>query len=240
MAFLISYFRDEFDHFQQRTAREQNACDAERPAVVQHAIAESLALRAAHARLEGRRGQARLRGAISLRKWASMRMQCFYRTVSGMMRTQQALELLLRTQIPQVSERDLLAILKSKFTCLAALQRYHTMSMEELDDVEILLAEFPLLSIAYIEHHEQAEPAQRSRYFSCLIDGSCQLDRATGRRVPKFRVELPGFPILGNGKSDNQNHAIIFSRGTVIQTIDANQGGAHLRSTHTTALDARP
>ena len=31
--------------------------------------------------------------------------------------------------------------------------------------------------------------------------------------------------VLGNGKSDNQNHAIIFSRGAVIQAIDANQDG---------------
>ena len=46
-----------------------------------------------------------------------------------------------------------------------------------------------------------------------------------GRRVPRHRVQLPGHPILGNGKSDNQNHAIIFSRGAIIQAIDANQEG---------------
>ena len=41
--------------------------------------------------------------------------------------------------------------------------------------------------------------------------------------VPKFRVQLSGNPILGDGKSDNQNHAVIFHRGEYIQLIDANQ-----------------
>ncbi|KAJ7748256.1 glycosyl transferase [Mycena olivaceomarginata] len=45
----------------------------------------------------------------------------------------------------------------------------------------------------------------------------------TGKRRPKLRVELPGNPILGNGKSDNQNHAIIFDRDEYLQLIDANQ-----------------
>jgi hypothetical protein len=37
-------------------------------------------------------------------------------------------------------------------------------------------------------------------------------------------VELPGYPILGDGKGDNQNHAMPFMRGTLAQCIDANQG----------------
>ena len=44
-----------------------------------------------------------------------------------------------------------------------------------------------------------------------------------GMRRPKFRIQLSGNPILGDGKSDNQNHAIIFYRGEYIQLIDANQ-----------------
>ena len=58
-----------------------------------------------------------------------------------------------------------------------------------------------------------------------MIDGSCQLDKMSNRRLPKYRIELPGHPILGNGKSDNQNHAIVFTRGEIIQAIDANQEG---------------
>ncbi|KAH9189347.1 hypothetical protein AeNC1_008675, partial [Aphanomyces euteiches] len=40
-----------------------------------------------------------------------------------------------------------------------------------------------------------------------------------------YRVELPGDPIIGEGKPENQNHAVIFSRGELIQCIDMNQDG---------------
>ena len=38
-----------------------------------------------------------------------------------------------------------------------------------------------------------------------------------------YRIKLPGSVILGEGKPENQNHAIIFTRGEVLQTIDMNQ-----------------
>ncbi|VVB07526.1 unnamed protein product, partial [Arabis nemorensis] len=38
-----------------------------------------------------------------------------------------------------------------------------------------------------------------------------------------FRIKLPGNPIIGEGKPENQNHAIIFTRGEALQTIDMNQ-----------------
>ncbi|KAF3502784.1 hypothetical protein F2Q69_00044966 [Brassica cretica] len=38
-----------------------------------------------------------------------------------------------------------------------------------------------------------------------------------------YRIKLPGPAILGEGKPENQNHAIIFSRGEGLQTIDMNQ-----------------
>jgi hypothetical protein len=69
------------------------------------------------------------------------------------------------------------------------------------------------------------------RFYSCVIDGT-KLD-ASGQLEadpdhpellrPTYRIELPGFPILGNGKSDNQNMAIPYSRGPIIQAIDCNQ-----------------
>ena len=33
------------------------------------------------------------------------------------------------------------------------------------------------------------------------------------------------YPILGDGKGDNQNTAVPFTRGTYVQCIDANQAG---------------
>lgn len=48
-----------------------------------------------------------------------------------------------------------------------------------------------------------------------------------------YRIKLPGPAILGEGKPENQNHAIIFTRGEGLQTIDMNQvkySYAHLYS----------
>ena len=38
-----------------------------------------------------------------------------------------------------------------------------------------------------------------------------------------YRIKLPGPVICGEGKPENQNHAIIFTRGEGLQTIDMNQ-----------------
>lgn len=38
-----------------------------------------------------------------------------------------------------------------------------------------------------------------------------------------YRIKLPGSAKVGEGKPENQNHAIIFTRGEALQTIDMNQ-----------------
>ena len=38
-----------------------------------------------------------------------------------------------------------------------------------------------------------------------------------------YRIKLPGVVQLGEGKPENQNHAIIFTRGEALQAIDMNQ-----------------
>lgn len=38
-----------------------------------------------------------------------------------------------------------------------------------------------------------------------------------------YSIKLPGDPKLGEGKPENQNHAIVFTRGEAVQTIDMNQ-----------------
>ena len=38
-----------------------------------------------------------------------------------------------------------------------------------------------------------------------------------------YKIKLPGPALLGEGKPENQNHAIIFTRGEGLQTIDMNQ-----------------
>lgn len=36
-------------------------------------------------------------------------------------------------------------------------------------------------------------------------------------------LQLPGHILVGEGKPNNQNHAIIFTRGEAVQAIDMNQ-----------------
>ena len=43
-----------------------------------------------------------------------------------------------------------------------------------------------------------------------------------------YSIRLPGDPKLGEGKPENQNHAIVFTRGNALQTIDMNQVSMHL------------
>lgn len=136
-----------------------------------------------------------------------------------------AYSLLLRSTLPDLPEKMHQHLLDIKFRCLAACQRYGVMSVAELKDMEFMLEEMPSLTIAYIVQESGVDG--EARFFSCLTDGRCAVG-ADFRRRPHFRVELPGQPILGNGKSDNQNHAIIFSRGTILQAIDANQEGCAL------------
>ena len=81
---------------------------------------------------------------------------------------------------------------------------------------------YPDLQIAYLDEEPPLNEGEEPRIYSALIDGHCEI-LENGRRRPKFRVQLSGNPILGDGKSDNQNHALIFYRGEYIQLIDANQ-----------------
>ncbi|KAI7904962.1 1,3-beta-glucan synthase component-domain-containing protein [Cokeromyces recurvatus] len=119
------------------------------------------------------------------------------------------------------NEELLESVAHQKFRFLVAMQRYAKFNEEEISNCEFLLTEYPYLQIAYIDE-EIDEGTQEITYYSVLIDGQCEL-LANNRRSPKYRIRLPGNPILGDGKSDNQNHALIFYRGEYLQLVDANQ-----------------
>ncbi|KZT68116.1 glycosyltransferase family 48 protein [Daedalea quercina L-15889] len=169
---------------------------------------------------------------LRTRIWASLRAQTLYRTVSGMMNYSKAIKLLYRVENPQIVqrfagntdrlERELERMSRRKFKFTVSMQRYAKFNKEEIENAEFLLRAYPDLQIAYLDE-EPGDKGSDPRLFSVLIDGHSEFDEKTGKRKPKFRVELPGNPILGDGKSDNQNHAIIFYRGEYLQLIDANQ-----------------
>ncbi|EAU84099.2 1,3-beta-glucan synthase [Coprinopsis cinerea okayama7 len=170
---------------------------------------------------------------LRTRIWASLRAQTLYRTVSGMMNYAKAIKLLYRVENPEIVqlfggntdklERELERMARRKFKFVVSMQRYSKFNKEEHENAEFLLRAYPDLQIAYLEEEPPRKEGGESRIFSALIDGHSDFIPETGRRRPKFRIELPGNPILGDGKSDNQNHAIIFYRGEYLQLIDANQ-----------------
>ncbi|KAI8143400.1 1,3-beta-glucan synthase component-domain-containing protein [Fennellomyces sp. T-0311] len=166
------------------------------------------------------------------RMWASLRAQTLYRTVSGFMNYARALKILHRIEHPELSiedgdikptEEHLDHIAHQKFRYLVAMQRYAKFSPEEAENCEAILREFPQLQIAFIEEEPNPVPGMPPTYYSVLIDGNSPRIEGSYRRTPRYRIRLPGNPILGDGKSDNQNHAIIFYRGEYLQLVDANQ-----------------
>ncbi|CAJ1419139.1 unnamed protein product [Effrenium voratum] len=168
----------------------------------------------------------------SLCKWASMRSQTLWRTVEGLMLYLPALECFHQMVEHENKKSKLIWDPAEVFTCMVSMQAYAFFNADQYNHTEQLLQRFKRsFQIAFIDHESKGAQAdadgihkkQQRRYFSCLIDSSCQ--KSGPRREPRLRVELPGFPVLGDGKGDNQNHAIIFTRGSIIQAIDANQGG---------------
>ncbi|KAG0308655.1 1,3-beta-D-glucan synthase [Dissophora globulifera] len=169
---------------------------------------------------------------LRTRIWASLRAQTLYRTVSGFMNYSKAIKLLHRVENPEVVqrfggngdrlERELDRLSQQKFKFVVSMQRFTKFNKEEAENAEFLLRAYPHLQIAYLDERPPEVEGEESIVYSVLIDGQCEI-MPDGKRNPRFRVRLPGNPILGDGKSDNQNHSIIFTRGEYIQLIDANQ-----------------
>ena len=169
---------------------------------------------------------------LRTRIWASLRSQTLYRTVSGFMNYSRAIKLLYRVENPEVVqmfggnsdklERELERMARRKFKIIVSMQRYAKFTKEERENAEFLLRAYPDLQIAYLDEEAPLNEGEDPRIYSALIDGHSEI-LENGVRRPKFRVLLSGNPILGDGKSDNQNHCLIFYRGEYIQLIDANQ-----------------
>ena len=159
---------------------------------------------------------------LRTRIWASLRSQTLYRTVSGFMNYSRAIKLLYRVENPEVVqmfggnteklERELERMARRKFKFLVSMQRLTKFKSEEMENtasfcfVHTLICRLPILMKSLL--------LMRVKNLGCTlarIDGHCEI-MENGRRRPKFRVQLSGNPILGDGKSDNQNHAIIFYR----------------------------
>ncbi|CCH60497.1 hypothetical protein TBLA_0C07060 [Henningerozyma blattae CBS 6284] len=169
---------------------------------------------------------------LRTRVWASLRTQTLYRTVTGFMNYSKALKILYSIENssifetyhndPEGLDTILDNIINRKFKMLIAMQRYTKFNPNEIEAIEILLRGYPYINISYLAE-EKDEETNETYYYSCLTDGFQEVDLETNLRKPIYKIRLSGNPILGDGKSDNQNHSIIFYRGEYIQVVDANQ-----------------
>ncbi|GKZ01468.1 hypothetical protein MPSEU_001097400 [Mayamaea pseudoterrestris] len=152
------------------------------------------------------------------RRWASLRSQTLSRTVHGMMYNEKALRLL--ANLERLDEDTTNDLLGEKFGYVVACQVYGNMRRNQdpkADDIELLMHQYPHMRVAYIDTI-RLNRSGASTYYSVLVksDGKGQIQEI-------YRVRLPGNPVIGEGKPENQNHAMIFTRGEFVQTIDMNQ-----------------
>jgi hypothetical protein len=158
-----------------------------------------------------------------------------YRTIAGMTKGHHALQMQLEHELPDLTKDERSQLMRHKHRTLWALQTFGDGNFgrdgsSELDDIMTLMRTWAPQSgvaIAYLK-------ADKGKHFSCLIDAQAMSDHAANGKAaerpepkpePRYTIELPGKPILGDGKGDNQNCAIPFTRGHLLQAVDANQEG---------------
>ncbi|KAL3591436.1 hypothetical protein D5086_010076 [Populus alba] len=160
---------------------------------------------------------------LQLRHWGSLRGQTLCRTVRGMMYYRRALRLQAFLDMAKESEilegykaitdpteedkksqrsvsAQIEAVADMKFTYVATCQNYGNQKRSgdrRATDILNLMVNNPSLRVAFIDEVEERE--------------------REGGKVQE------GAAKLGEGKPENQNHAIVFTRGEALQAIDMNQ-----------------
>ncbi|KAF9686475.1 hypothetical protein SADUNF_Sadunf03G0162400 [Salix dunnii] len=146
----------------------------------------------------------------------------------------------LNTEDRSKGERSMLAqcqaVADMKFTYVVSCQHYgiHKRSGDpRAQDILRLMSTYPSLRVAYIDEVEETNPDKSKKviqkvYYSSLVKAASPKSIDSSEPVQNldqviYRIKLPGPAILGEGKPENQNHAIIFTRGEGLQTIDMNQ-----------------
>jgi callose synthase len=163
-----------------------------------------------------------------VRLWASMRGQTLARTVHGMMLYEDAIRLLrwlevypLRDMSLQEKLEEMNRISALKFSYITGCQIYSKQVANgdpRAADIDYLMKKFPSWRVSFVDSITEKDGDQEINRFDCV------LVKAEGNEIVEvYRYELPGNPILGEGKPENQNVALPFTRGEYLQTIDMNQ-----------------
>ncbi|KAI3511129.1 hypothetical protein L1887_18273 [Cichorium endivia] len=140
------------------------------------------------------------------------------------------------------NERSLLtqcqAVVDMKFSFVVSCQQYGIQKRAGLahaHDILRLMTTYPSLRVAFIDEVEETSNSNEKTkkvvdkvsFYSVLVKAvpksSDSSDPVQNQDQVIYRIKLPGPAILGEGKPENQNHAIIFTRGEGLQTIDMNQ-----------------
>ncbi|XP_022896502.1 callose synthase 1-like [Olea europaea var. sylvestris] len=137
------------------------------------------------------------------------------------------------------NERSLMAqcqaVADMKFTYVVSCQQYGIQKRSgdyRATDILRLMTKYPSVRVAYIDELEETskdgiDKKVEKVYYSALVKAvpksvdSSDPDQKLDQVI--YRIKLPGPAMLGEGKPENQNHAIIFTRGEGLQTIDMNQ-----------------
>ncbi|KAJ6805753.1 callose synthase 10-like [Iris pallida] len=213
--YLQKIFPDEWDNFLERIGRGETTAEA-----LQKSSKDNL----------------------ELRFWASYRGQTLARTVRGMMYYRRALILqsylekrylggiedgysgadYINTEGFELSS-ECRAQADLKFTYVVSCQIYGQQKQKkapEAADIALLLQRNEALRVAFIHVEENtANDGKVSKeFYSKLVKADVH-----GKDQEIYSIKLPGDPKLGEGKPENQNHAIVFTRGEAVQTIDMNQ-----------------
>ncbi|KAK4487202.1 hypothetical protein RD792_006522 [Penstemon davidsonii] len=172
-----------------------------------------------------------------LRDWASFRGQTLSRTVRGMMYYRKALKL--QAFLDMAEDDDILqgydaidrendtlsaqldALADMKFTHVVSCQIYGSQKSSgdpQAQDILELMIRYPSLRVAYVEEKEEIVADRPRKVYSSIL-----VKAVNGFDQEIYRIKLPGPPNIGEGKPENQNHAIIFTRGEALQAIDMNQ-----------------
>ncbi|KAJ6970667.1 callose synthase 10 isoform X1 [Populus alba x Populus x berolinensis] len=211
-----SEFADEWENFLERIGRAESTGDAD----LQESSGDSL----------------------ELRFWASYRGQTLARTVRGMMYYRRAL--MLQSYLERRSlgvddysqtnfstsqgfelSREARAQADLKFTYVVSCQIYGQQKQKkavEAADISLFAAASGMRHCELLSYMWRRVIVLTDRFPMNFIRKLVKAD-IHGKDQEIYSIKLPGNPKLGEGKPENQNHAIIFTRGEAIQTIDMNQ-----------------
>ena len=161
-----------------------------------------------------------------VRLWASYRFSALARTVRGVMYNQQALRCLARLNFPTETPVQIEQRLQKKFQLIIGYQPYMDPKFNDPDfagfseecaqkeALHQLMEKYPQIEVAYLAR-DRAGPSLQ------CVDPIRRRTRSV--IVERERIQLPGTPILGQGKPENQVNMMRYVRMEKLQPLDMNQ-----------------